>query len=110
MNARKCLALVLISVLICVSSSIAQTHSGAVPRSAVTDYATHASQDDVQIGASLLTHKELKKIFATDVNQCCLVVEVAFYPAKDPKDNKDHFVKISLDDFMLRETGMEVGI
>jgi hypothetical protein len=57
----------------------------------------------VQIGASLLTHKDLKKIFATDVNQCCLVVEVAFYP---PKDN---FVKISLDDFMLREAGMELG-
>jgi hypothetical protein len=105
MNARKCLAI----VLICVSSSIAQTHNGAVPRSAATDYAVHASQDDVQIGASLLTHKELKKIFATDVNQCCLVVEVALYPAKDPKDNKDHFVKISPDDFMLREAGMELG-
>jgi hypothetical protein len=99
MNARKCLAI----ALICVSSSIAQTHSGAVPRSTATDYATHASQDNVQIGASLLTHKELKKIFATDVNQCCLVVEVAFYPAKD------HFVKISPDDFMLREAGMELG-
>jgi hypothetical protein len=99
MNAGKCLAI----ALICMSSSIAQTHRGAVPRSAATDYAAHASQESVQIGASLLTHKELKKIFATDVNQCCLVVEVAFYPAKD------NFVKISLDDFMLRETGMELG-
>lgn len=99
MNARKCLAV----ALICVASSIAQTHSGTVARSAATDYAAHASQDNFQIGASLLTHKELKKVFATDVNQCCLVVEVAFYP---PKNN---FVKISLDDFMLREAGMEVG-
>jgi hypothetical protein len=100
MNARKCLAI----ALICVSSFlIAQTRSGVVPRSAATDYAAHASQDNIQIGASLLTHKELKQVFATDVNQCCLVVEVAFYP---PKDN---FVKISVDDFMLRETGMEVG-
>lgn len=99
MNARKCLVL----ALICISSSIAQTSRGTVPRSAATDYAAHASQESVQIGASLLTHKELKKIFATDVNQCCLVVEVAFYPAKD------HFVKISLDDFMLREAGMELG-
>jgi hypothetical protein len=104
MNARKCLAI----ALICMSSSIAQTHRGAVARSAATDYAAHASQESVQIGASLLTHKELKKIFATDVNQCCLVVEVAFYPAKD-SDNKDNFVKISLDDFMLREAGMEMG-
>lgn len=99
MNVRKCLVI----ALICISSSIAQTHGGAVPRSNATDYAAHASQDNVQIGASLLTHKDLKKIFATDVNQCCLVVEVAFYP---PKDN---FVKISLDDFMLREAGMELG-
>ena len=99
MNARKCLAI----ALICMSSSIAQTHRGTVPRSNVTDYAAHASQDNIQIGASLLTHKELKKIFATDVNQCCLVVEVAFYPAKD------NFAKISLDDFMLREAGMELG-
>lgn len=99
MNARKCLAI----ALICVASSIAQTRSGTVPQPAATDYAAHASQDNIQIGASLLTHKDLKKVFATDVNQCCLVVEVAFYP---PKDN---FVKISLDDFMLREAGMEVG-
>lgn len=99
MNARKCLAV----ALFCVSSSIAQTHSGVVPRTAAADYAAHAVQDNIQIGASLLTHKELKQVFATDVNQCCLVVEVAFYP---PKDN---FVKISLDDFMLREAGMEVG-
>ena len=105
MNARKCLVI----ALICISSSIAQSRRGTVPRSAATDYAAHASQESVQIGASLLTHKELKKIFATDVNQCCLVVEVAFYPAKDTKDNKDHFVKISLDDFMLREAGMELG-
>jgi hypothetical protein len=99
MNARKCLAI----ALICMSSSIAQTHRGVVPRSAATEYAAHGSQDNVQIGASLLTHKDLKKIFATDVNQCCLVVEVALYPSKD------NFVKISLDDFMLRETGMELG-
>ena len=99
MNARKCLAI----ALICVASSIAQTRSGVVPQPAATGYAAHASQDNFQIGASLLTHKDLKKVFATDVNQCCLVVEVAFYP---PKNN---FVKISLDDFMLREAGMEVG-
>jgi hypothetical protein len=99
MHARKCLAI----ALICVASSVAQTRSGTAPSPAATDYAAHASQGNIQIGASLLTHKDLKKVFATDVNKCCLVVEVAFYP---PKDN---FVKISLDDFMLREAGMEVG-
>lgn len=109
MNARKCLAIALICISsVCASSSIAQTHSGVVPRSAATDYAAHASQDDVQIGAALLTHKDLKKVFAANVNECCLVVEAAFYPAKG-SNNKDNFVKISLDDFMLREVGMELG-
>lgn len=104
MNARKCLVI----ALICISSAIAQTHRGTVPRTAATDYPAHASQDNVQIGATLLTHKDLKKVFAANVNDCCLVVEVAFYPAKG-NDNKDPFVKISLDDFMLRETGIDVG-
>lgn len=93
----------LVSALLLVVTFFAPGPSGTVPRSNVTDYAAHASQDNVQIGASLLTHKDLKKVFATDVNQCCLVVEVALYPSKD------NFVKISLDDFMLREAGMELG-
>lgn len=92
-----------VSALLLVISLFAPGPRGTVPRSNVTDYSSHASQDGIQIGASLLTHKELKKIFATDVNQCCLVVEVALYPAKD------NFVKISLDDFMLREAGLELG-
>ncbi|MGZ4854231.1 MAG: hypothetical protein ACXVKH_03325, partial [Candidatus Angelobacter sp.] len=91
------------TLLLVVSFLAPESPRGTVPRSAATDYAAHASQENIQVGASLLTHKELKKIFATDVNQCCLVVEVAFYP---PRDN---FVKISLDDFMLREAGMELG-
>jgi hypothetical protein len=91
------------TLLLAVAFFAPETHHGTIPRSVATDYAAHASQDNMQIGASLLTHKELKKIFATDVNQCCLVVEVAFYPSKD------NFVKISLDDFMLREPGMELG-
>jgi hypothetical protein len=102
MNARKCLAIALICISsVCMSS--AQTRRGTAPRPAATDYAAHASQDSVQIGASLLAHKDLKKVFATDVNQCCVAVEVALYPPKD------QFVKISLDDFMLREAGMEIG-
>jgi hypothetical protein len=85
------------------SQSDSQTPRGIAPRNAATDYAAHASPENLQIGASLLTHKELKKALSTDVNQCCVVVEVAFYPAKD------NFVKISRDDFMLRETGMDTG-
>jgi len=90
-------------ILICVAPLTAESPHGTAPHTAVTDYAAHAAQDNIQIGASLLTHKELKKVLATDVNQCCIVVEVAIYP---PKEN---FVKISLDNFMLREPGMDTG-
>ena len=89
--------------LLCVAPLTAQAPRGTVPRSDAAAYAAHNGQSGFQVGASLLSHKELKKVFATDVNQCCLVVEVAFYPAKD------NFVKISLDDFMLREAGNDVG-
>ncbi len=99
MHARKCI----IPFLLIGFALTAQSPRGAVPRSDANAYDAHASQGGLQVGASLLTHKELKKVFATDVNQCCVVVEVAFYP---PKDN---FVKISLDDFMLREAGKELG-
>ena len=93
----------LATLLFVVSMVSPESPRGIVPRSAATDYAVHVSQDNIQIGASLLTHKDLKKVFATDVNQCCLVVEVAFYPSKD------NFVKLSLDDFMLREAGTDLG-
>jgi hypothetical protein len=91
-------------ILLCVAPLTAEAPRGSVPRNGAGAYAAHASQGTFQIGASLLTHKELKKIFAADVNKCCLVVEVAFYPTKD------NFVKIALDDFMLREVGLEVGV
>jgi len=99
MNLKQWLA----AILICAAPLTAQAPHGAVPRHDAGAYAAHGGQNTFQIGATLLTHKELKKIFATDVNQCCLVVEVAFYPTKN------NFVKISLDDFMLREVGLEVG-
>jgi hypothetical protein len=81
----------------------AKSHHGTVPRAAVTDYVAHEAQENIQIGAVLLAKKDLKKALATDINQCCLVVEVAFYPAKD------NFVRISMDDFTLREAGMDLG-
>ena len=90
-------------ILLCVAPLTAEAPRGSAPRNDAGAYAAHSSQGTFQIGASLLAHKELKKIFATDVNKCCLVVEVALYP------RKDNFVKISLDGFMLREVGLEVG-
>jgi hypothetical protein len=74
-------------------SSVGQ--GGTAPRSSADKYPAHAKQGDVSIGAKLLTHKEVSKEFAADVNHCCLVVEVAVYPQKDEPLN------VSLDDFTL---------
>jgi hypothetical protein len=97
------IAFILSSFMIFGLFALTQASHGISPRPDAASYSAHGTQDSVQMGASLLNHKELKKVFATDVNKCCLVVEVAFYP---PKDN---FVRLSLDNFMLRETGLEVG-
>jgi hypothetical protein len=68
---------------------------GTAPRSSADKYQAHANRGDVNIGADLLTHKEVAKEFAADVNRCCLVVRVAVYPKKDePLD-------VSRDDFTL---------
>jgi hypothetical protein len=93
-----------VSLLLIASSLPGQTTRGTVPRADVNGYAAHAGRDGLEIGASLLTHKEVKKAFATNLNECCIVVEVAFYPAQ-----KD-FAKIVLDNFMLREDGKEIGV
>lgn len=92
-------------VLLLIASSLpGQTSRGTAPRSDAKSYAAHGEQDSVQLGASSLTHKDVKKNFAIDLNQCCLVVEVGLYPAqKQP-------VKIALDDFVLREAGKDTGV
>jgi hypothetical protein len=56
---------------------------GTVPKSSVEQYRAHAVRDGVGIGAVQLPPDQVHKMFAADVNRCCLVVEVAFYPAKD---------------------------
>lgn len=81
-----------------------QTSHGTVPRPDPSDYSAHDSQAGVQIGASALSHKEVKKNFAIDLRHCCIVVEVGLYPS--PKQP----VKIALDDFVLREAGKDTGV
>jgi hypothetical protein len=122
---KPCLAAALLCAapLLVLAQAPAQARHGTVPRAAATDYATHnslkndsqdnssaqsgtpenTSQSDIQIGAALLTKKELQNALASKVSECCLVVEVALYP---PKNN---FVRISVDNFMLRERGMDLG-
>lgn len=77
---------------------------GTAPRSSADKYKAHASHPGVNIGAELLTRKEVSKGFAADVNRCCVVVEVAVYPrGTEP-------LKLSRDDFTLAVEGMDVGV
>ena len=50
--------------LICVAPLTAEPPRGTAPRSAATDYAAHAAQDNIQIGASLLKKKDLKRFLS----------------------------------------------
>lgn len=99
MKPRRCLAI----SLMCVVSLFAEAPRGTVPRSAADRYPSHAEQNGIAIGVTLLTPDQARHAFASDVNRCCLVVEVALYPPKDvPLD-------ISLNDFVLRVTGTDVA-
>lgn len=77
---------------------------GTVPRAVAEQYPAHAAQGGVQIGAALLSRDQVRKAFAPDVNHCCMVVEVALYPAKG------HPLAISLDDFALHVAGSDLAI
>jgi hypothetical protein len=97
--------LLLVASFLCAQNVSSSGPRGTVPQPAAGAYSAHAEQEGAQIGATLLTHKQARKAFVlADMDQCCLVVEVAFYPAKN------NFVRISLDDFMLREAGKDLGV
>ena len=76
---------------------------GTVPRAMATQYSAHAELDGVGVGAKLLSREEARKAFVSDVNDCCLVVEIALYP------RKDRAVDVSLNDLTLRQIGSETA-
>jgi len=92
--------IVAITVL-CFSSSALAGPKGTVPHSAATQYPLHAKEDGFAIGAKLLTRKEARKTFVSDVNSCCITIEIAVYPDKTKPLN------ISLNDLLLRSKGTE---
>jgi hypothetical protein len=96
---RTCLAV----ALMCVVSLSAEAPRGTVPRATADRYPSHATQSGATIGVTLLTPDQVRKAFASDVNRCCLVVEVALYPPKDST------VGVSLNNFVLRVTGTEIA-
>jgi hypothetical protein len=92
MNSKLCVAIILMSA----TFLLAEGPKGTEPRPAATSYSAHAELNGIAIGASLFTADQARRAFVSDVNRCCLVVEVAFYPQKGTPLN------LSLNDFVLR--------
>lgn len=84
------------AVLVCISTLALAGPKGTVPRSNSRSYPAHVDQDGAAVGAKLLDVNEVRKTFVSDVNRCCVVVELALYPGKEkPLD-------VSLNDVVLR--------
>jgi hypothetical protein len=91
------------AVVVGMAALAAAAPKGTVPRSAAQQYALHAVRDGFSIGVATLSPEQARKQFVSDVNRCCVVVEIALYPAKDGK------LEVSLNDLVLRQKGGEVG-
>jgi hypothetical protein len=76
---------------------------GTAPRSLAADYPAHAQQNGVSVGAKLLSSTEVRKTFVSDVNRCCVVVELAVFPKADKRQG------VSLDDLTLRVAGTDTA-
>ena len=74
---------------------------GTAPRSNASRYPAHVQVEGKSLGARLLTPEQARKTFVSDVNRCCVVVEVAVYPSKDKAPD------ISLNDFVLHVKNAE---
>lgn len=78
---------------------------GTAPRAAAKKYQAHAEDQGATVGATRLNSGQLRKIFgidkptSADLDECCVVLEVGLYPAKDGK------LEVNLADFALRVSG-----
>jgi hypothetical protein len=88
-------------VLLCTSGIAFAAPKGIVPKSDPSAYPAHIANDGVGIGAKLLTSEDARKTFSSDVNRCCVIVEVAVYPGPARSSN------VSLNDFVLLEKSPE---
>lgn len=82
------------AVLLFVSAAMAGP-KGTVPRPSAAQYPVHAQENGVSLGTKLLSREEARKTFVSDVNRCCIVVEIALYPDQATSLN------VSLNDFAL---------
>lgn len=80
----------------CTGTLVLASSVGTVPRSAATQYSAHAISERASIGAVKLNQQQVRKTFTSDLNRCCVVLEVGIFP------DKDHPATVSLGDFSLR--------
>ena len=90
--------------LLAAASVVAPGPRGTVPKPAANRYPSHAEKDGISVGAALLTSDEVRKTFVSEVNRCCVVVEVALYPRKERPQ------QVSLDDFSVRVAGSDSAV
>ena len=95
---------VVLMILMAAASISAQGPRGTVPRESADKYQAHAVQDGNSVGATLLKPSQAKKAFSSDLNHCCIAIEVALFP------KADGMLTVSLNDFALRESGKDIGM
>jgi len=78
--------------------------NGIKPRASAERYAAQARLKDVGIGATLLTADEVLRVFTTDLNSCCVVLEVGLYP------ETGRSLEIARKDFSLRVAGSDSAV
>ena len=89
---------------LCASTLAMASSIGTVPRSAATQYPAHTISDQIAIGALKLNEQEVRKTFSSNLNRCCIVVELAIFPTKD------HPANVSLGDFSLRIANTDTAV
>jgi hypothetical protein len=72
------------------------------PRASADSYHSHSQRDGISVGAEILTPNHIHKVFVSDLNRCCLVVEFAIYPKKEKLED------LLMDDFALFVSGNDV--
>jgi|SRR6185312_5860091 len=103
MTARMKMVRWLMLLGICCATLAAQEPGGTVPRASADKYPAHAEQDGNSIGAVALKPSQVKKTFSTDLDACCVAVEVALYPGKE------HMLEVLSNEFALREVGKDIA-
>lgn len=92
-----------IVLVMCAVAAAGDAPRGTVPKGSADQYPAHAVQEGASVGAVLLTAKDVRQTFSPQVNECCIVVEVALYP------QKDGMMEVSLNDFALRVVGQDIA-